>query len=101
MMEDQNIREAIDRHWAASVDGDQETEHALYHDDAVCDYPQSSERICGRRNIQELRSHHPAKPSGFDVRRLLGRGDLWITEYIITYQGKPTFTVSIMEFLDG
>jgi hypothetical protein len=32
---------------------------------------------------------------------VLGRGDLWITEVIITYQGKPSFTVSIMEFRDG
>ncbi len=71
------------------------------HDNAILDYPQSGERICGRRNIMGLRAHHPAKPSGFQVRRVLGREDLWITEYIITYQGKPTFTVSIMEFRDG
>ena len=100
-MDDQDIREVIDRHWKASAAGDQETEHDIYHDDAICDYPQSGERICGRRNIQELRSHHPAKPSGFNVRRVLGSGDLWITEYIITYQGKPSFTVSIMEFREG
>ena len=84
-MDDQDIREVIDRHWKASAAGDQETEHDIYHDDAICDYPQSGERICGRRNIQELRSHHPAKPSGFNVRRVLGSGDLWITECIITY----------------
>ena len=100
-MDDQDFREVIDRHWKASAAGDQETEHDIYHDDAICDYPQSGERICGRRNIQELRSHHPAKPSGFNVRRVLGSGDLWITEYIITYRGKPSFTVSIMEFREG
>jgi hypothetical protein len=55
-----------------------------------------------------MTSEHPGaprssstKPSGFQVRRVLGRGDLWITEYIITYQGKQSFTVSIMEFRDG
>ena len=100
-VEDQKIREAIDRHWSASAAGDLETEHDIYHDDAICDYPQSGERIHGRRNIQALRGHHPAKPSGFDVRRVLGSGDLWITEYIITYQGNPAFTVSIMEFREG
>ena len=42
-----------------------------------------------------------ASLQGFNVRRILGKGDLWITEYIITYQGRPTFTVSIMEFRDG
>jgi hypothetical protein len=100
-VEDQKIREAIDRHWSASAEGNLETEHDIYHDDAICDYPQSGERIHGRRNIQALRGHHSAKPSGFDVRRVLGSGDLWITEYIITYQGNIAFTVSIMEFREG
>ena len=101
MMEEQNIRIAIDRHWAASAAGDQVAEHEIYHDDTVCEYPQSGEVIKGRRNLQALRSHHPGKPSGFNVRRMLGSGNLWITEYTITYQGKPAYTVSIMEFRDG
>ncbi|MDR3567121.1 MAG: nuclear transport factor 2 family protein [Syntrophobacteraceae bacterium] len=100
-MEEQNIRDLIDRHWAASAAGDLEKEHDIYHDDAICDYPQSGERIRGRRNIQGLRANHPGKPSGFEVRRVLGKGELWITEYIIAYRGNPTFTVSIMEFRDG
>jgi hypothetical protein len=45
------------------------------------------ERILGRSNLQALRSHHPSKPSGFEVKRIVGNGDLWITDYTITYQG--------------
>ena len=30
----------------------------------------------------------------------LAGGDLWITEFILTYDGKPPYTVSIMEFRD-
>ena len=41
------IRTALDRHWAASAAGDLEAEHDIYHDDAICDYPQSGERIRG------------------------------------------------------
>ena len=100
-MEIQDIRAALDQHWAASASGNQDTEHEIYHDDAIIDYPQSGERIDGRRNIQALRSHHPDKPSGFTVRRILGSGNLWVTEYVITYQGRPVDTVSIMEFRDG
>ena len=37
----------------------------------------------------------------FSARRILGAGDLWITEYVITYDGRPSYTVSIMEFSDG
>jgi ketosteroid isomerase-like protein len=100
VQEDQ-IREALNAHWHASAIGDADGEHEIYADDAVCEYPQSGERIIGRANLQALRSHHPGRPSGFDVRRIHGTGDLWITEYMITYQGRPTFTVSIMNFRDG
>src|SRR5436190_23857987 len=100
-MEDQNIRMAIDRHWAASAAGDQVAEHEIYHDDIVCEYPQSGEVIRGRSNLQALRSHHPGRPSGFSVRRIVGKGTLWITEYVIIYEGKRVYTVSIMEFRDG
>jgi hypothetical protein len=99
-MENPDIRAALDRHWAASAAGDIEAEHEIYHDDAIIDYPQSGERIYGRRNIQALRGHYPARQEFF-IRRVLGVGDLWITEYIITYDGKPIYTVSIMELRDG
>jgi ketosteroid isomerase-like protein len=100
MQEDQ-IRDTLDQHWAASASGDLDAEHDIYADDAVCEYPQSGERIIGRANLQALRGHHPGKPSGFNVRRILGNGDVWISEYTITYQGRAAFTVSIMEFRDG
>src|ERR1700689_3951891 len=97
-MENQEIRAALERHWTASAAGDQDGEHEIYRDDAIVEYPQSGGRIDGRDNVQALRSHHPAKPSGFVVRRILGEGDLWVTEYVINYDGRPMFTVSIMEF---
>lgn len=95
------IRGALEVHWRASAVGDSDAEHEIYHEDAFCDYPQSGERIFGRRNLQALRSHHPGKPSGFNVRRIQGNGELWITEYTITYQGQVAYTISIMEFSSG
>ena len=100
-MEERAIRTALERHWVASAAGDQDAEHAIYANDAICDYPQSGERIIGRQNLQALRSHHPGKPSGFRVLRILGSSNLWITEYTITYQGRLIYTVSIMEFGNG
>jgi ketosteroid isomerase-like protein len=98
--EDQ-IRAALNAHWQASAAGDADAEHEIYADDAICDYPQSGERILGRKNLQALRSHHPGKPSGFQVKRIVGNADLWITEYTILYQGQRAYTVSIMEFQNG
>jgi hypothetical protein len=99
-MEDPAIRAALDRHWAASDANDFEAEHEIYREDAVLEYPQSGERIRGRRNIQESRTVQPNRKR-FTVRRIFGSGDLWVTEFVLTYDGRPSYTVSIMEFRDG
>ena len=94
---DQKIRAALDQHWAASDSNDFETEHRIYHDDAVLDYPQSGERTRGRANILKQRSIQPNQKR-FTIRGIVGSGDLWVTELILTYDNKPSYTVSIMEF---
>jgi SnoaL-like domain len=99
-MEDQEIRAALERHWGASDANDFETEHEIYREDAVLEYPQSGERISGRRNIQSSRTAQP-NLKRFTVRRIIGAGGLWVTEFVLTYDGRPSYTVSIMEFLDG
>src|ERR1700744_1416386 len=98
-MDDRAVRAALKRHWDASDANDFATEHEIYHEDAVLDYPQSGERIRGRRNIQESRTVQPNKKR-FTVRRIVGNGDLWVTEFVLTYDGIPSYTVSIMEFRD-
>jgi hypothetical protein len=40
---------------------DFEVEHEIYREDAVLNYPQSGERIRGRRNVQESRFVQPNK----------------------------------------
>ena len=50
-MPEDHIREALAAHWKASASRDLDEEHAIYADDAVCDYPQSGERILGRQNL--------------------------------------------------
>lgn len=97
---EQDIRAALVLHWAASGANDFSNEHQICCDDAVLDYAQSGERIRGRANIQASRTAQPNKKC-FEVRRILGSGDLWITECIIYYDEKPFYTVSIMEFRDG
>jgi len=98
--DDRTLRAALERHWAASDAGDFEAEHEIYREDAVLEYPQSGERIRGRRNIQESRVVQPNKKR-FTVRRITGAGDLWVTEFTLSYDGKPSYTVSIMEFEGG
>jgi len=96
-MRDDDVRAALQRHWAASDAGDFAAEHQIYQEHAVLEYPQSGERIHDRRRIQESRMAQP-KEKRFTVRRLLGSGGLWISEIVIAYDDQPTFVVSIMEF---
>lgn len=99
-MDDRTVRAALQRHWEASDASDFETEHEIYRDDAVLEYPQSGERIRGRRNILQSRYLQPNRKR-FTVRRVVGTGELWVTEFILTYDGAPSHAVSIMEFRDG
>jgi hypothetical protein len=97
---DTDTRARIQQHWDASESGDIDTEHAIYAADAILDYPQSGERFSGRAKLQAQRGGHPAERH-FTVRRIQGGGDLWISECVITYDGAPTYSVSIMELTDG
>jgi SnoaL-like domain len=96
---DTRTRAAIEEHWRASESGDSKTEHAIYADDAILDYPQSGERFRSRATIAAQRGGHPAERH-FTVLRIAGSGNLWVSECIITYDGAPTYSVSIMDFAD-
>jgi hypothetical protein len=94
------IRARIQQHWDASERGDVDLEHAIYAADAILDYPQSGERFTGRSKIQAQRGGHPAERH-FTIRRIWGRDGLWVSECVISYDGAPTYSVSIMEITDG
>ncbi len=97
---DADIRARIREHWDASERGDVEAEHAIYATDAILDYPQSGERFTGRSKVQAQRGGHPAERH-FTVRRITGGGDRWVSECVITYDGAPTYALSVMEIADG
>ena len=99
-MDDGTVRAALQRHWDASDANDFDVEHEIYRDDAVLYYPQSGERIRSRHNIQESRFVQPNKKR-FTVRRIIGSGDLWVSEFTLSYDDVPSYAVSIMEFRDG
>jgi len=99
-MSDDDVRAALDRHWKASDANDFDVEHQIYRADAVLEYPQSGERIRGRQNIQATRAAQP-NDKRFTVRRVLGGGDLWISELVLTYDETPYYVVSVMEFAAG
>jgi hypothetical protein len=93
-------RAAIEGHWRESERGNTEAEHAIYAEDAILDYPQSGERFRGRAKIAAQRGGHPADRH-FTVLQIEGSENLWVSQCVITYDGVPTYSVSIMEFAGG
>lgn len=99
-MGDDGLLAALRQHWAASDANDFDDEHRIYRDDAILEYPQSGERLRGRQNIQASRAAQP-NAKRFTVRRIIGGGNVWVSELVLTYDGQPFYVVSVMEFEDG
>jgi hypothetical protein len=93
-MYENEIRAALNRHWAASDANDFDVEHDIYREDALLEYPQSGERIRGRHNIQASRVAQP-NAKRFRVRRIVGARNLWVTEFILAYIGRPSYSLSV------
>ena len=60
---------------------------------------QENESVAGDKSSLS-RAAQPNKKR-FNVKRILGTDDLWITEFVLTYDGQPSYVVSIMEFHGG
>jgi hypothetical protein len=99
-MDEQMIRSTLERHWTLVGGGDPNKENDIYHNDAIIDLPQSGERIQGRTNLQISRAVNPSRRK-YNVRRIAGCGNLWVSEVLISIEGQPVNTISIMEFRDG
>ena len=77
---------------------DPDAAHAMYADDAVLEFPQSGERFIGLENIRTWRAEYPADVR-YRVRRMTGSGDLWVTELLVSYDGRPwTMGLSVVTF---
>lgn len=98
-MDDSAARALIQDHFAAAGH-DEVRASKIYADDAVLEFPQGNERIRGKDRITAFRTAYPASLD-FELRRTVGSGDLWVNEYVIRYDGRPSHVVGIMEFRDG
>jgi SnoaL-like domain len=95
-MDAATVRAMLEQHFEYAR-SDPDRAHAMYHDDAVLEFPQSGERFVGVENLREWRSRYPASTS-FEFQEIRGRDDLWIAEVSVRYdEGPRNFGVSIIE----
>jgi hypothetical protein len=95
-MDEAAVRSMLMQHFE-NAGGDPHLAHAMYHDDAVLEFPQSGERFVGVENFREWRASYPASTT-FEIREVRGREDLWVAEISVSYdQGPWNYGVSILE----
>ena len=99
-MDEHEIERLIERNWEKIQANDFVGAHEWYAEDCVVEWPQSGERIRGKENLLALREAYPADV-GIEVRRVIGRRDLGVSEYVIRYDGRPVNVLAIVEFVDG
>jgi hypothetical protein len=98
-MDEKTVRKMLEQHFEYAG-SDPARAHEMYHEDAVLEFPQSGERFVGVENFRAWRSGYPAF-TAFEFREIRGRGDLWVVELAISYDGgKWNPAVSILEFRD-
>jgi hypothetical protein len=91
--------ELVRQHWE-NLAKDIDRSHAMYHDDAVLEFPQSGERFEGLATFKEWRAQYPATLR-FRIRRMTAREDLVVVECSISYDGGPwQFGVQLLDFRD-
>ncbi|MDQ3771335.1 MAG: nuclear transport factor 2 family protein [Actinomycetota bacterium] len=100
-MEDEEIRQLLEDHWERHANSnDFEAAHAIYHEDAVLEWPQSGERFIGKETFRAMREGAP--PLEFKTWRIMGSGDFWTAENLMRVAGgEPSLTANILEFRDG
>jgi hypothetical protein len=93
-MDAASVKGMLEQHFSSS---DPVASHAMYHEDAVLEFPQSGERFDGVENLREWRSSYPADTT-VEFREIRGAGDLWVAEISISYDdGPPMLGISILE----
>ena len=86
-MDAATVRAMLEQHFEHAGSGPDRA-HAMYHDDAVLEFPQSGERFEGVENFRAWRSKYPAD-TAYEFREVRGRDDLWVAELSVTYDSGP------------
>jgi hypothetical protein len=89
----------LEAHWERHASsGDFDRAHAIYHDDAVLEWPQSGERFVGKATLRAMREGAP--PLRFTTWRITGAGDTWTAENLmyVADDEEPKMTINVLEF---
>ena len=79
-----------------------EAEDQIRHKDYTMEWPQSGERLHGRKKMRELQEANAGKRPPRRLRRVLVKEGLWVVEGVVDYGGgREVDFVLILELRDG
>jgi limonene-1,2-epoxide hydrolase len=97
-------RQIVEQFWQRLSVFDFAAAGDLLHDEYVCEWPQSCERIRGRANFVALNAAYPGRWV-IVIQRIVACGDQVVTEVMLTNQlapgEAPAVAVSFFELHDG
>ena len=94
-------RETVEALIATLNAGDVDGMDAVFHEDAIMEWPPSGERIVGGDNRRGIYRSFPQLPK-ISPRRIVGEGDIWVAEATLDYgDGAEYQTVFVFELRDG
>ncbi len=99
-MEEQGNRSVVEQLWQAMDRFDFEAAGDLLHEDYVCEWPQSRERIRGRNNFVAVNKNYPGRWR-IAIQRLIASGNQVATEVTLSHDSQIARAVSFFELRDG
>ena len=95
-------KRAVERMWRAFDQCAFERGGEELHDDFVCEWPHSGERIRGRANFVRVNAEHPDPWTSIEILKIVGEGDVVVSEVAVPVEGAPTaYAASFFELRDG
>lgn len=100
-MDEQANRRIVERFWHEMDAADFEAASELLDDAYTCEWPQSRERIRGRRNFVTVNANYPGRWN-VTVQRLLADGNQVATDTVLTNDdGASVHALSFFQLRDG
>jgi ketosteroid isomerase-like protein len=99
-MDTETNRQLVIELWRRMGHFDFEGAGELLHDDYVCEWPQSRERIRGRDNFVALNANYPGRWTD-EVKRVIVESDQVVSEVMLTWENRTVMVMSFYEIRDG
>lgn len=93
-------RQLAEQLWGRFDALDFEAVAELLHDDFVCDWPQSQERIRGREHFIAINRNYPGKWR-IHLVNLVEAGDVVVTEIKTEFEGRSDTAISFFTIREG